>query len=82
MGATLAPVSADNIGIQLMIAGPEDPNGGGGEPFASKAETLTYLSDIIFELKQLADRSGCRTLGAILNVALLEARIQDEQLRR
>jgi hypothetical protein len=62
-----------------MIAGPEDPN---GEPHASKSETLIYLADIIFELKQLADRSGCRTLGAILNVALLEARIQNEQLRR
>ena len=82
MGFASLQETADNIGIQLMIAGPEDPNGEDGEPLASKSETLTYLTDIIFELKQLADRSGCRTLGAILNVALLEARIQNEQLRR
>jgi hypothetical protein len=39
-------------------------------------DTLGYLCDIILELKNLADRSGQRTLSAILAAALAEAQIQ------
>ena len=42
------------------------------------APTLGYLSDLIHELKHLADRSGQRTLSAILAAALVEARIQND----
>ena len=49
---------------------------------ARRSETLGYLCDIIVELKLLADRSGQRTLSAILAAALTEARIQDDTDRR
>jgi hypothetical protein len=63
-----------------MISGPHDPSSGGGQPAAgSKAETLAYISDIIFELKQLAEKGGYRTLAAILAAALIEARLQTEE---
>jgi hypothetical protein len=66
-----------------MTAGPEDPNGGAGLPPASSTnETLSYISDIIHELKQLAENAGYRTLAAILAAALVEARIQNEQSKR
>lgn len=66
-----------------MIAGPEDPNGGAGLPPAGgKSETLDYVTDIIRELKQLAESAGCRTLAAILGVALIEARIQSDESER
>lgn len=45
-------------------------------------DTLAYLCDIIVELKHLADRSGQRTLSAILEAALTEARIQNDHIRR
>jgi len=62
-----------------MISGPHDPTSGGGLPAArSKAETLAYMSDIILELKQLAEKGGYRTLAAILAAALVEARLQTE----
>lgn len=65
------------------MAGPEDPNGGTGLPSAgSKAETLSYLCDIIYELKQLAEKSGLRSLAAILGAALIEARTQREEQNR
>ncbi len=58
------------------MAGSEEANGGPREQGPSKGDTLGYLSDIIVELKNLADRSGQRTLSAILAAALTEARIQ------
>jgi hypothetical protein len=45
---------------------------------AQSAHTLGYLCDLIHELKHLADRSGQRTLSAILAAALVEARIQND----
>jgi hypothetical protein len=66
-----------------MIAGPEDPNGStGSHPGRTKSETLSYVTDIIEELKRLADKSGYRTLGAILAAALAEARLQSEESER
>ena len=65
-----------------MIAGPEDPNGGVFPPAASKAETLSYLCDIIHDLKLMAERAGYRTLAAVLAAALTEARIQSEDAKR
>ncbi len=65
------------------MAGPEDRNGEAGLPAGpSSSDTLSYLSDIIHELKHLADRSGQRTLSAILGAALVEARLQKDDKRR
>jgi len=64
------------------MAGPQDQNGDPGRTPGRRAETLNYLCDLIVELKHLADRSGQRTLSAILAAALTEARIQSEEGRR
>jgi len=65
------------------MAGPEDPNGGAGAPpAASKAETLSYLCEIICDLKLIAERAGYKTLAAILAAALVEARIQSNDAKR
>ncbi len=70
-------------GAHIVIAGPEDPNGGTGlPPAASKAETLSYLCDIIYDLKLMAERGGYKTLAAILGAALIEARLQSEDAER
>ena len=55
------------------MAGPT--NRGAGWQGASKTETLSYIYDIIRELKQLADKTGHKTLSAILGAALVEAHI-------
>jgi len=69
--------------VHIVIAGPEDPNGGAGVPPASgKAETLNYICDIIYELKLLAEKAGYRTLAAILGAALIEARLQNDEHKR
>ena len=65
------------------MASSDDPNGGAAEqPARRGTDTLGYLCDIIHELKHLADRSGQRTLSAILAAALTEARIQNDDSRR
>ena len=64
------------------MTGPDDLNGGGGQEPARGAHTLSYLCDIIHELKHLADRSGHRTLSAILAAALVEARLQNDDRGR
>jgi hypothetical protein len=64
------------------MAGSDDPNGGAAGQPARHGDTLGYLCDIIQELKHLADRSGQRTLSAILVAALTEARIQNGEDRR
>jgi hypothetical protein len=53
----------------------------GSKPRAAprSGDTLGYLCDIIYELKDLADRTGQRTLSAILAAALVEARIQNDK---
>jgi hypothetical protein len=62
------------------MATPKDPGAGFTQPLTSNsAASLSYLCDIILELKQLADRSGQRTLSAILAAALTEARIQSDK---
>ncbi|MTD93762.1 hypothetical protein GIW81_05375 [Hyphomicrobium sp. xq] len=61
------------------MTGPNEPNNGTGQPPPVRsAPTLGYLCDLIHELKHLADRSGQRTLSAILAAALVEARIQND----
>ena len=66
-----------------MIAGPEDPNGRIGPPPArTKGETLSYVTDIIEELKRMAEKSGYRRLGMILAAALAEARLQSDETKR
>ena len=60
------------------MAGPEKANGNETktrEP-AGGRESLDYLCGLISELKDLADRSGQKTLSAILAAALTEANIQ------
>ncbi len=70
-------------GAHIMMAGPEDPNGSTGHPpAASKAETLSYLCEIIFDLRLMADKAGYKTLAAVLGAALIEARIQIEDAER
>jgi hypothetical protein len=49
---------------------------------AAQPHTLGYLCDLIHELTHLANRSGQRTLSAILAAALTEAHIQNEHTRR
>lgn len=66
-----------------MIEGPDDPyNGDGLATAGTDEETLSYISELIEELKRLAERRGCRTLACILAAALVEARIQREELDR
>jgi hypothetical protein len=67
-----------------MNAEPDDTNGGGRLPptSSSKVETLSYTSDIVMELKQLAEKAGYRTLASILAAALTEVRIQIEEAGR
>ena len=44
-----------------MIAGPDDPNGSAGpHPAGTKSGTLSYVTDIIEELKRLADTAIAR----------------------
>jgi len=70
-------------GAHAGMASPDEPNGGAAQQPASRvSDTLGYLCDIIQELKHLADRSGQRTLSAILAAALTEARIQNDDARR
>ena len=64
------------------MAGPHDSNGDAEPTVVGSAQTLNYLCDLIVELKHLADRSGQRTLSAILAAALTEARIQSDHTRR
>ncbi len=65
------------------MAGPEDPNNGAGfSPIATRTETLRYLCEIIYDLKLMADKSGYKTLAAILNAALIEARLQSDEAER
>ncbi len=64
------------------MADPHDSNGDAEPPVVGSAQTLNYLCDLIVELKHLADRSGQRTLSAILAAALTEARIQSDHTRR
>lgn len=63
-----------------FMARREYPKGDAGLPsISNRTETLTYLCEIIFELKQLAEKSGCRSLAAILGAALVEARAQRDE---
>jgi len=48
----------------------------------SRSEILSYISDIVRELKQLAENAEYRTLAEILGVALVEARTQSEESER
>jgi hypothetical protein len=57
-----------------MIGSPDQPGADGQG--ASSSETLSYVHDIIRELKQLADKAGYTTLSAILGAALVEAHAQ------
>jgi hypothetical protein len=61
-----------------MISGPDQP-GARWQGASGNAETLSYIHDIIRELKQLADKAGHNTLSAILGAALVEARIQSDE---
>jgi hypothetical protein len=61
------------------MVGREQPRDGAGfAPVASTTEKLSYLCDIIYDLKLMADTGGYRTLSAILGAALVEAHIQNE----
>jgi hypothetical protein len=66
-----------------MIAGPEDPNSRRvSAAKTSRSDTLSYISDIVQELKRLAEKAEYRTLAAILGVALFEARTQSKESER
>ena len=57
---------------------------GAGENSArpSEADPLNYISELIRELKQMAEKSGYKTLAAILGMAQVEARIQNRDVDR
>lgn len=60
------------------MTAPKDHRSVRGAPGPSRnGDVLGYLCDIINELKDLSDRTGQRTLSAILAAALVEARIQN-----
>ncbi|HWK39897.1 MAG TPA: hypothetical protein VNR88_13355 [Hyphomicrobium sp.] len=65
------------------MAGPEKANGSEvkAREVARRHESLDYLCGLISELKELADRSGQKTLSAILAAALTEADIQRNAAR-
>jgi hypothetical protein len=64
-----------------MISRPDDRSDRlTSRPGRDPAETLGYITDIVEELRRLADKSGYRTLGAILAVAQLEARVQRDDM--
>jgi len=64
-----------------MMAGPDDSNRERGSTAkTSRSETLSYISDIVYELKKLADKAEYKTLAAILGVALVEARTQRKEV--
>ena len=46
------------------------------------AHKLDYMADMVLELKQLADRSGLRTLAGVLALAHIEASQQVAALRK
>lgn len=62
-------VEPENGNVSLKHSSKKSPN----------LAVLDYLCDIISELKVLSDRSGQRTLSAILAAALVEARIQKDE---
>jgi len=63
------------------MIGQPDQTGTGGQG-ANKTETLSYIYDIIRELRPLADKMGYKTLSAILGAALVEAHIQSGERDR
>ena len=77
------PYMVRRFGMSRRMAGQEDLSSETKKASISRnSDNLGYLCDIIYELKQLADRSGQRTLSAILGAALTEARIQSDEARR
>jgi hypothetical protein len=79
----LPRADSSSDGIARSIARPDDTNGGAGKQASSRtAETLEYLSQLIAELRQIADRSGQPTLSAILSAALTEVHVQKDQDHR
>jgi len=70
-------------GASVGMAVPEKANGiekNTRDPVRG-CESLDYLCGLISELKDLADRSGQKTLSAILTAALTEANIQRNAAR-
>jgi hypothetical protein len=67
-----------------MTAGPDDPYGrdGGLRPAGDETQTLSYISELVEELKGLAERSGFPTLASILGAALTESRVQQDEQNR
>lgn len=45
-------------------------------------DRLEYMADIVLDLKQMAESSGCVTLAAILGLAYVEATQQCERVRK
>ena len=61
-----------------MIGSPDQPGADGQG--ASSSETLSYVHDIIRELKLFADKAGYETLSTFLGAALVEAHAQSSDL--
>lgn len=57
--------------VSKNINNPEENN---GIQAATRAEQISYLADMIQELKVMADKSGLPTLSGILEVAHIEAK--------
>lgn len=64
-----------------VAQGLSSDSGGGGSTLASigssqRGDYIEYMADMISELRSLADRTDCRTLAGILELAHREAMLQ------
>lgn len=53
-----------------------------GSPMPNRADLLDYISDMIQELRDLSQQTGCTTLTSILEAARLEAAQQGAAAHR
>lgn len=68
-----------------VVSGEFGKGRGGGVvagPSFSSIDRLEYMADLVLELERMAEAAGCKTLAAILALALVEARQQCQLARK